>query len=189
MASVTHSTDAGAAPLWGVMAEFADPGALYHAAERVRDQGYRRWDVYSPVPVHGMDEAMGLKQSKVTWIMGGAAFTGFICALLMQWWMSAVDYPIPNGGKPMFAWEQFTPIMFELSVLFSAFGAVVGMLALNALPRWHHPLFGKERFLRVSDDRFVIAIEARDPQFNAERTRAFLESIGGTHVDLVEDEA
>lgn len=177
-----------AAEVWGLMAEFENPAAISRAAEAIRDEGYTSWDVYSPFPIHGMDEAMGLRLSKVTWIMGGATLTGFSLALWMQWWMSSQDYPLVTGGKPLDAWEPFTPILFELSVLLSAFGALLGMLALNLLPRWHHPLMTKERFLRVGDDRFVIAIEARDPKFDAGRTRALLESLGGFHVDVVEDQ-
>lgn len=173
--------------VWGVLAEFDDPVALIHAAERVRDAGFTRWDVYSPFPVHGMDAAMGLKQSKVTWIMGAAALAGFTSALLMQWWMGAVDFKIVTAGKPLFAWEQATPIMFEFSVLLAAFGAVLGMLALNGLPRWYHPLLKKERFLRVGDDRFCIAIESADPGFDESETRVLLENLGGRHVELVED--
>lgn len=182
------TTGARAEP-WGITAEFPDPAALTHAVERCRDEGFTKWDVFSPFPVHGLDEAMGLKPSRLPWIMGGMAFTGFLTALLMQWWMSAVDYQIVTGGKPLFAWEQFTPVMFELSVLFSAFGAVVGMLALNGLPRWHHPLFGRGRFLRVSDDRFMVVIESRDPKFDREATRRFLEGLGGQHIEIVEDAA
>ena len=174
--------------IWGLMAEFENPAMISHAAEKVRDAGYTKWDVHSPFPIHGMDEAMGLKLSKVTWIMGGAALSGFSFALWMQWWMSSQDFKIVTGGKPLFAWEQFMPILFELSVLLSAFGAILGMLALNVLPRWHHPLMTKERFLRVSDDRFVIAIQAIDPNFNEAETRRLLESAGGTNIDLVEDE-
>ncbi len=172
---------------WGIMAEFAHPGAISKAAEVMRDKGFTKWDCYAPIPVHGLDEAMGLKQSKITWVMGGMCLAGFSTAVLMQWWMSAVDYQIVAGGKPLAAWEQFLPIMFELSVLFSAFGAVFGMLILNLLPRWHHPLFTKERFLRVSDDRFVIAVEAIDPLFDEAETRELLASIGGTNIELVED--
>lgn len=186
---MAHSeSHAGQAPVvWGLMAEFDTPASLTHAAEAVRDAGYKKWDVYSPFPVHGMDEAMGAPPSKVPWVMGAMALTGFSCALLMQWWMSAVDYKIVTAGKPLFAWEQFTPIMFELSVLFAAFGAVFGMLILNLLPRWHHPMLAKERFLRVSDDRFVIAIESSDPRFNQSETRRLLEQAGGRHIDVVED--
>jgi len=182
-----QTTETAAPKTWGIMAEFETPYAISHAAEHIRDAGFTKWDTYSPFPVHGLDEAMGIKLSKVTWIMGGAALSGFTLALWMQWWMSAVNYKTVTGGKPLFAWEQFTPIMFELSVLISAFGAILGMLILNALPRWYHPLFKKERFLRVSDDRFVVAIEAADPNFDESKTRALLESLGGTHIEMVED--
>lgn len=175
--------------VWGVIAEFPNPAALIHAAEGVRAAGYKKWDVHSPFPVHGMDEAMGMPPSRVTFIMGGAAATGFACAWLMQWWMGQVDYPIVTAGKPLFSWEAATPILFELSVLFSAFGALIGMLMLNLLPRWNHPLFGKERFLRVSDDRFMIALEARDAKFDVEGAKRLLERLGGTHIDTVEDVA
>lgn len=183
-AAVSHS-----ASLWGMMAEFANPATLSHAAEKIREEGFTKWDVHSPFPVHGMDEAMGLKPSKVTVVMGFACVTGFTCAWLMQWWMGKVDYPIAVAGKPLFAWEQATPILFELSVLFSAFGAILGMLMLNLLPRWNHPLFGKQRFLRVSDDRFIIAIEAADPKFDEAAVRRLFESLGGTHIDRVEESA
>lgn len=175
--------------LWGVMAEFSDPSALLHAAEEVRKAGYTRWDAHSPFPVHGMDEAMGLKPSRTTYTMGCMAALGFTLAFLMQWWMNAVDYQIVVAGKPLFAWEAAMPILFELSVLLGAFGALFGMLILNLLPRWHHPLFDKPRFARVSDDRFVIAVEARDPKFDEDEVRRLLERFGGTHVDRVEEDA
>ncbi len=184
-----HHASPAAGPLWGMMAEFHDPAALTHAAEHVKQAGFVKWDVYSPFPVHGMDEAMGLKPSKVTTIMAFMCVAGFSLAWLMQWWMGAVDYPIPVAGKPLFAWEQAMPILFESSVLFSAFGAVFGMLMLNLLPRWNHPLFGKQRFLRVGDDRFFIAVEAADPKFTEASVRVMFESLGGTHIDRVEEEA
>lgn len=183
----TKAKAVAAPAVWGIMAEFADPAALTHAAEAVRDAGVKKWDVFSPFPVHGMDEAMGLKPSRVSNIMGFMALCGFTTALLMQWWMSSVDYPIAIGGKPNLAWEQWTPILFELSVLFAAFGAIGGMFGLNMLPRWHHPLMTKERFLRVGDDRFFIAIEASDPSFDPGATRAMLERLGGKNIELVED--
>lgn len=178
---------AAAPRTWGVMAEFDNPAHITHAAEHIRDAGFKKWDVYSPVPIHGMDEAMGVGPSKVSYIMGFMAMAGFTTAILMQWWMGEVDYPIVTAGKPLFAWEQATPIIFELSVLFSAFGAVFGMLALNVLPMWHHPLLKKERFLRVSDDRFVIAIEAKDSKFEAASVRRMLEGLGARNIDVVEE--
>jgi len=169
-----------------MIAEYESPAALTHGAEAVRDAGYRKWDVYSPFPVHGMEEAMGLPGSRVGYIVGLGAIVGAGGAMLMQWWMSAVDYTLIVAGKPFFAWEQFMPITFELGVLLSAFGAIFGMLALNGLPMLHHPLQRSEQFLRASDDKFFIAIEADDANFDEVKTRELLESAGGFNTEMVE---
>lgn len=178
-------TESGA-PVYGVLAEFNTPAEVYHAAEKVRDAGYAQWDVYSPFPIHGMEEAMGVKRTILPIIVATGAFTGAGLAFLMQWWMNH-NYPMVVQGKPPYAWEPFTPIVFELGVLLSAFSALFGMLALNGLPRWHHPLFAKDRFLRVSQDRFCIAIEAADAKFNPESTRSLLKAAGAHSVELVEE--
>jgi hypothetical protein len=170
---------------FAVLAEFDTTAALYHACEEVRDAGYRKWDAHTPFPVHGLEKAMGLKASLVPWFTLGGGLTGASLGMLMQWWMSAVDYPIVISGKPLFSWQAFIPVTFELGVLFGALGAIGSMLALNGLPRWHHPLFQSERFERVTDDKFFIAIEAADPQFDPEKTAAFLKSIGATHTELI----
>lgn len=171
--------------IFGVMAEFKNPADLYHAAEKTRDAGFTHWDVYTPFPIHGMEEAMGVKRTilpVIVFVMGiSAAGLGY----LMQWWMSR-DYPLPVQGKPYDAWEAYIPITFELGILISAFTALFGMLIMNDLPLWIHPLFNRERFLRVSDDRFVIAIESKDSRFDPEKTKAFLSGAGATHVEFVE---
>ena len=174
-----------AARPWGVLAEFEDPTAIYKAAEKVRDAGFRKWDCYSPIPIHGLDEAMGLKRSKVAWVTGTGAVLGAGGAMLMQWWMSAVDYKIVVNGKPFFAWEQFLPVTFELGVLLAAFGSIFGMLVINGLPRWHHPLFGRPSFLRASDDKFFIAIEATDAKFAD--ARKILQDAGAMTIEEVEE--
>lgn len=171
----------------GVMAEFPTSAAVYHAAEQVRDAGFQKWDVFAPFPIHGIDEAIGMKRTKLPLIVAGGAITGITVALLMQFWMSAVDYPLMVQGKPYGAWEPFVPITFELGVLFSAFASLIGMLALNGLPRWNHPLLKSERFLRVSDDRFVIVIEAGDSKFQGSDTVSMLQGLGATNVELVEE--
>lgn len=173
--------------VYGIMAEFATPADLSHAAEKVRDAGYSKWDVYSPFPVHGMEEAMGLKNTKLPLLTGVVGLCGAGVGLLFQWWVTAVAYPMIVQGKPFFAWEPWTPVTFEFGVLFTAFWALLGMLAFNKLPMWYHPLMKKERFLRVSDDRLVICIETADPKFNHESTRKLLEAAGGRHVELVEE--
>ncbi len=173
---------------WGVLAEFESPAAVYHAAEQVRDAGYSKWDVYAPIPIHGMDEAMGLKGSKMAWIVGTFAAMGASGGFLLQWWTSAVAYPIVVNDKPFGAWEQFTPVTFELGVLFAGISAVFGMLAINGLPRWNHPLFSSERFLSASDDGFFIGIESKDAKFNSDATSKLLEKAGGFNIEMVEDQ-
>jgi hypothetical protein len=172
---------------YALLAEFETTADVLHAAGSVRDAGYRNWDVFTPFPVHGMDEAMGLRKSPVGWFtfLGGAA--GFTCGMLMIWWMNAYDYPISVGGKPLFSPIYSFPVAYELTILLGAFGSLGGMMILNRLPRLHHPLFKSERFARVTNDKFFIAIEARDPKFNDVETRRLLETAGSRHVEEVRD--
>lgn len=172
---------------YALLAEFENVSDVLHAAGSVRDAGYRNWDVFTPFPVHGMDEAMGLRKSPVGWFtfLGGA--TGFTCGLLMIWWMNAYDYPLNVGGKPLFSPIFSFPVVYELTILLGAFGSLGGMMILNRLPRLHHPLFKSERFARVTNDKFFIAIEARDPKFNDVETRRLLETTGSRHVEEVRD--
>src|SRR5262249_20135851 len=143
------------------------------------------WDAHSPFPIHGLDRAMGLKRSRLPFVVLLMGLTGASGALLMEWWMSAVDYPIVYSGKPYFSWPAFVPIIFELGVLLASFGAVFGMLAFNQLPMLFHPLFNSQRFERVSDDKFFISIESWDPLFDPERTVQFLRDLGAAAVELV----
>ncbi len=181
-----YVTEAGE-KIYGIMAEFATPADLYHAAEKVRDAGYSAWDTYTPFPIHGMEDAMGIKRTRLPVLVFFGAMTGAGLAMLMQWWMSAVNYPLVTQGKPYFSWQAFVPITFELGVLFSAFTALFGMFALNGLPRWYHPLMKKERFLGSSDDKFFVAIEACDGKFDPDRTRELLQKAGATSIELVEE--
>lgn len=173
--------------VYGMMAEFANPADTYHAAEKMRDAGYKNWDVYAPFPIHGIDEAMGLKNSRVPLVTGLIGLSGAGVGFFFQWWVSKYGYLTVVQGKPPAAWEAFAPITFEIGVLFTAFTAILSMLAFNALPMWYHPLMKKDRFLRVSDDRFVICVESKDPNFDPAATRKLLESAKGYNVDLVED--
>lgn len=172
---------------FGLLAEFENPQILYTACEKVRDAGYKQWDAYTPFPVHGLDKAMGIPASKVPWVALGGALTGMCTAVMLQWYTSAVEYPLVISGKPLFSWPAFVPITFELSILFGAFGAVLGMLAINGLPKPYHPLFSSERFARVTDDKFFIAIEVGDEKFDAASTEAFLKEIGAVYVEMVAD--
>lgn len=174
--------------VYGLLAEYPDPGALLHAAEAVREEGYRHFDTHSPFPIHGMDEAMGLGNSKVGYFTFIGGLTGFAAGYLLQWWTAAVDYPLNISGKPFFAFIPSVPIMFELTVLFGAFGAFAAMLALNGLPRPYNPLFYSDRFAGASDDRFFLHIAASDDQFDAEESAALLRRLGARHIELVKDD-
>ena len=173
-------------PHYGVLAEFATPADLYHACERVRDEGYTRWDAHTPFPVHGLEHAMGLRRSPLPWIVLVTGLTGAGLGFLLQWWVHVEAYPLVISGKPYNAWPAFIPITFELGVLFAALGAVLGMLGLNRLPMHYHPLFRSRVFERVTDDAFFISIESWDPRFDASATRRLLESLGAKGVELVE---
>ena len=173
--------------LYGMLAEFTDPGALHDAARSVREAGYRRFDTHSPFPIHGMDKAMGMGNSKVGYITLVGGLIGLALAWWLQWWTSAVDYPINIGGKPFFAIEPSIPIMFELTVLFAATAAVVGMFVMNGLPRYYCPLFNSKRFMRVTDDAFFLHIAACDGRFDPEGTEKFLRELGAVAIEIIHD--
>jgi hypothetical protein len=178
---------AAAPQTYGIIAEFETPAATIHAAEKVRDSGFRKWDVFTPFPVHGMDKAMGLKNSKVGWFSFLGGVTGYTSGMLMIWWMNAVDYPIVIGGKPMFSPYGAFPPSYELTILLGSFGALFGMLFLNRLPRLHHPLLKNRRFALATHDRFFIVVETGDPKYSETETRKLLESLGSRHIELVEE--
>lgn len=172
---------------YGLLAEFETPADAMHAAERVRDAGFRRWDVFTPYPVHGMDKAMGLKNSVVGWFSFLGGVGGYTTGMLLIWWMNRFDYPIPVGGKPLFSPFSAFPPSYELTILFGAFGALFGMLFLNRLPRLHHPLLKHRRFALASHDRFFLVIETNDPKYRETETRQLLESAGSRRIEMVED--
>jgi hypothetical protein len=173
--------------LYGLLAEFETPGELVHAADAVREQGFTRWDCYSPFPVHGLDGAMGLRDTRLPWVVLVGGIVGCATAFLMQWWMNAVDYPLVISGKPLFSVPANIPVAFELTVLFSALAAFTSMFVFNGLPQFFHPTFRSERFRQVTNDKFFISIEAADPRFDAQKTEALLRSVGSSHVERLED--
>ena len=175
--------------IYGLGAEFDSAADLMRAAEKLRDAGFKKWDVHTPFPVHGMDKAMGLGKSWLSAPVLIGGITGLLTAVCLTCIPSFSLYPLIVHGKPH-DWRTlpaFFPIFFELTVLFSAFTTVFSLLIMSQLPRWYHPVFNWERFSRVSDDGFFAVIEARDPKFSETKTRALLEEIGGKHVTLIHD--
>ena len=172
--------------IYGLMAQFDDVGTLMHAAESAYAKGYRKMDAYTPFPVHGLAEAIGFTKTRVPLIalLGGLA--GGIGGFMMQYWINVSAYPLNVGGRPFNSWPAFIPVTFECTILVAAFATVLGMLALNGLPRPHHPVFNLPDFKLASQDQFFFCIQSIDPQFDRDATRGFLEGLGGkvSNVDL-----
>ena len=170
-----------------LLAEFENPKALIEAAKKVHSQGYKKFDCHSPFPIHGMNEAMGLKRSPLGFIVAGVAFFATCGGLFLQYWMNAVDYPLIISGKPLISYQAYAPVGFGIAIFFSAFATFLGMLALNKLPKLFHPLFVSERFKKVTDDGFFITIEASDSSFNREKTASFLKSANAINVEEIKN--
>lgn len=171
----------------GLLAQYETAADILHAAVTVRDAGYRKWDVFTPFPIHGMDDAMNLRKSKVGYFTFCGGFTGFFFGMWMIWFMNKHDYPIVVGGKPLFTPLFAFPVSYELTILLSAFGTIGGMFLLNGLPRLYNPLLNVARFKKASDDKFFVFIETADPKFSPEKTRQLLEHAGASAVEIVED--
>lgn len=166
-----------------LLAEYDSPEALILAARRMRDAGCTRWDAHSPFPVHGLEKAMGLKTSLVPLIVLVLGLGGAAAGMGLQWWVSAVEYPLLVSGKPMFSWPAFIPITFECGVLGGALGAVFGFLGLARLPQHHHPLFASQRFERMSDDSFFLSVESDDPHWD--RAADLLTEGGASRIERI----
>jgi hypothetical protein len=171
---------------YGLMAEFTTPEALLAAARRAYTEGYRRMDAYSPFPVEGLTEAIGYRKNLLPLIVLLGGVIGAAGGFYLQYWISVADYPLNIGGRPVNSWPAFIPVTFELTILSAALSAVLGLLALNGLPMPYHPVFNVERFELASRNRFFLCIEARDPIFDREETRRFLEDTGPHGVYEVE---
>jgi hypothetical protein len=173
--------------VYGLMAEFDTPGAVLHAAEKVRDAGYRHWDVFTPFPIHGLDKVMGYRNSHVGWVSLAFGAGAFFSVVGLIWYANAYDNPFVVGGKPMFSPAMTFVPAYILLIMGAAIGALVGMLGLNQLPRLHSPLLAKKRFDLVTRDKFIIVIGANDEKFRSPDTKQLLESIGGANIEIVED--
>jgi Protein of unknown function (DUF3341) len=173
--------------IYGLMAEFNTPAELLHAAKKVRDAGYSRWDVFTPFPIHGIDEVMKLGNSLVGWVSLALGAFMFANVAGLIWFTNAFDYPLLVGGKPMFSVPMTFVPAYIMLIMGAAIGALVGMFALNQLPRLHHPLFFKKRFEGASHDKFILVIGALDEKFCVTETKQLLESLGGARVEIVEE--
>jgi Alternative complex III, ActD subunit len=174
---------------YGVVAEFETADQLIQAAEKTRLAGYHSFEAYAPFPVEGLSEAMALKRNAVPLITLIGGLLGGLGGFFFQYWVSVIAYPLNIGGRPYNSWPAFIPVTFELTVLGASLSAVFGMLALNGLPRPHHPLFNVGRFAKhATSDRFFLCIEASDPKFSLSDASRFLKSLNAVNVSEVEDD-
>ncbi len=173
--------------VYGLMAEFDDPSSLVAATERARREGYRYMDAYSPYPIEELHHALGSPTTRLPLIV----LIGGVCCCIggyaLEYWSSAIAYPLNIGGRPLHSWPAFIPVTFECTILGAALSAVLGMLALNGLPQPYHPVFNVPRFALASRNRFFLCIESTDPKFDVERTRHFLETLEPREVTTVAD--
>lgn len=196
--SKPESQASASSGVWGVMAEFDTPAAIMHAAERVREAGYRQWDCYTPFPVHGLDKTMGIKPTILPVAVFLAGLTGCTLGLILQWftngtafdiWMIVPvrGYDFLISGKPLVSGPAWIPVIFESTILFAAVTTVALLLAFNRLPQHHHPTLRSDRFIRATDDRFFVVIEASDPQYSPEKVESLLQELEPLSIEVLED--
>lgn len=174
-------------PDYALLAQYEGVTDLVEACKTVRDAGFKKWDSHTPFPVHGIDPAMGIKMTKLPWLIFTMGITGTAFGILMQWWTNAVAYPFIISGKPMWSLPANIPVAFETTVLFAALTAIFVTLAVCGLPAFFNPLFENEAFARATDDKFFIAIHAKDPKYDRAQTEALLRSTGASRVEIVAD--
>ena len=168
--------------IYGLMVEFDSPSDIVAAARRAHKEGYRKMDAYTPFPIEELSEAIGFHHTRLPLIVLIGGVCGCIGGFLFQYWASAMAYPLNVGGRPLNSWPAFIPVTFEMTILVAALSAVLGMLALNGLPQPYHPVFNAKHFELATRNRFFLCIESDDPNFDREKTREFLISIGAREV-------
>jgi hypothetical protein len=160
-------------PIYGYIAEFQDGAALLDAAKSARAEGYTVMEAYTPVPMEEVAHTLGYRTA-LPWIVLAGGALGACVGFGMQYWTSVIDYPINIGGRPTNSWPSFIVVTFEMTILFAALSAVLGMLWLNGLPQPYHPVFNVPAFELASRNRFFLMILSRDPKFDMQATREFM---------------
>ncbi|NBO92432.1 MAG: DUF3341 domain-containing protein [Planctomycetia bacterium] len=167
------------------MAEFKTVDELVDAANKVKTEGYKQTDAYSPYPVEGLTDALGHSLWLLPLVVLGGGLAGGLGGYMLQWFTSVYSYPLIVADRPFHSWPAFFPVTFECTILGASLSAVFGMFALNRLPMPYHPVFNVESFDKASRDRFFLCIRSIDPKYDAVETRKFLESLGPCEVQEV----
>jgi hypothetical protein len=171
---------------FAVVGLFHNATDLMAAIPPVRARRLGTVEAYTPYPIHGIEAALGLRRSPIGGMVMVAGILGCVTALFFQWWMSAVDYPIVVGGKALFSWQAFVPIMFEVTVLFATFTAGLGMLLLlNKLPFFGHPMLSSQAIAGVTRDKFALAVEADNGTLDVEAAKAALRAAGAAALEVL----
>lgn len=176
---------AGKSGVYGLMAEFDNPTDVVRAAQRVHEEGYRQIDAYSPYPIEELSEAIGFHKNRVPLVVLIGGLLGATGGTALCYWVSAIAYAENVGGRPLWSWPAFIPVAYECTILLAAIAAVFGMILMNGLPQPYHPVFNAPRFELASRDHFFVCVEAADPKFDLDQTRAFLTSLGARSVEEV----
>ena len=173
--------------IYGLMAEFDDVTRLVDATKRVHAEGYKRFDAYTPFPVHQLFEAMDFNDRRLPLLVLIGGIVGCLAGFGLCYWVSAIAYPMNVGGRPFNSWPAFIPVTFEVTILVASITCVLAMIVLNGLPLPYHPVFNVKKFAeRGSQDGLFLAIEAADPKFDRDKTRAFLQQLGAREINEVE---
>jgi hypothetical protein len=175
-------TNEPANALHGVMAEFDSAQTLVDAARKTMAQGFLKVEAYSPVPIEELNDIIHKKRTKLSQIVLAGGLTGMATGFGLQYWASVIEYPMNIGGRPQASWTTFIIPSYELTILFSALAAAIGMIVLNGLPQPYHPCFNVERFSMASSDKFFLVVESADPKFDQHATSEFLRSTGAKGV-------
>lgn len=177
---------ASAPSLYGLLAEFHSPDVLVKATRRTSEAGYAMVEAYTPFPIHGLADALEYEHRKLPRLVLAGGIIGGLAGFFLQYYASVIDYPLNISGRPENSWPAFLVVTFEMTILAAALTAVFGMIALNGLPKPYHPVFHVPEFQLASQDRFFLCIQARDPKFEPETARSFLQSLGAVKVTEVE---
>ena len=172
-------------PVYGLLVEFEEPEALIDAVRKVRAEGYRKIDAFTPFPIEELEEALELPRTRLAWFVLAGGIAGALSGFGLQYWVSVIAYPVNVGGRPLNSWPAFIPVTFEMTILLAAVTGLVAMFALNGLPMPYHPLFNVDRFQLASRDRFFLCVEARDPKFDQEQTGRWLKETTSGEVFVV----
>ncbi|MBA2301968.1 MAG: DUF3341 domain-containing protein [Acidobacteria bacterium] len=174
-------------PLYGLMAEFADATTLVDAAKRTHAEGYRKVDAFSPYPIHELFDVLELNDKRLPLAVLIGGIVGCVAGFGLCYWVSVIAYPLNVGGRPFNSWPSFIPVTFEVTILVASLTTVIGLILLSGLPMPYHPVFNVKRFAEhASQDGLFLAIEADDPKFDVDKTRAFLQNLGAREVNDIE---